>query len=209
MKHPNILSAIALIGFTILSACNNNTCDKLTNEVNNMSNDAFGKLPYTGTDTLCFVDELNDTSLVVGQGKNLFYEETSKPVTPVCFHKILDQAFKISYKPIKGNLAFDVYQKANGKNIVLTVPTFPVHYYIDYLTVGTYSHLNLDSANVAGVWYKNVSTATAKDVTFNIIDDTYTCHYNQPYGVLLIKSKKENKTYSLIGGKWLSWVYNI
>lgn len=201
MKHPNTLLVIALIGVTILSACNDNTCDKLTNEVNNISNDAFGKLPYTGTDTLCFVDEINDTSLVVGQGKNLFYEETSKPVTPVCFHKILDQAFKISYKPIKGNLAFDVYQKANGKNIVLTVPTFPVHYYIDYLQVGTHSPLNLDSANVAGVWYKNVSTATAKDVTFNIIDDTYTCYYNQPYGVLLIKSKKENKTYSLIGGK--------
>lgn len=198
MKQSKKLLVIALIGCATFSACNDNTCDKLTNEVNNISNDAFGKLPYTGTDTLCFVDELSDTSLVVGQGKNLFYEETSKPVTPVCFHKILDQAFKISYKPIKGNLAFDVYQKANGKNIVLTVPTFPVHYYIDYLTVGTYSPLNLDSANVTGVWYKNVSTATAKDVTFNIIDDTYTCYYNQPYGVLLIKSEKENKTYSLV-----------
>lgn len=197
-KLKLLFTIVVLITFF---ACSDKTCDKLTNQVNNISNDAFGKLPYTGTDTLCFVDDLNDTSLLVGQGKNLFYEETSKPVTPVCFHKILDQAFKISYKPIKGNLAFDIYQKANGNNIVLSVPTFPVHYYINYLTVGTYSPLNLDSVNVAGVWYKNVSTATAKDVTFNIIDDTYTCYYNQPYGVLLIKSKKENKMYSLVNSQ--------
>lgn len=199
MNQPKLILALVLL--TTFCACNDDACDKLTNQVNTISNDAFGKLPYIGTDTLYFVDELNDTSIVVGQGKNFFYEETSKPVTPVCFHKILDQAFNISYKPIKGNLAFDIYQKANGNNIVLKVPTFPVHFYIDYLTVGTYSPLNLDSANLAGVWYKNVSTATAKDVTFNIIDDTYTCYYNQPYGVLLIKSKKENKTYSFIGGK--------
>lgn len=192
----NANSVIVFLMLTTFVACKDKVCDELAEKVTTISNDAFGKLPYSGTDTLTFVDEKNDTSIVVGQGKAMYYEETSQKVTPDCFDKVLDQAFKISFKPIKGTLFFDVYQKANGKNIVLTVPTFPVHFYINYLTIGEQSPLNKDSVSVGGVCYKNVSTA--KDVTFNIIDDTYTCYYNQPFGVLYIKSIKENKVYSLL-----------
>lgn len=191
--------AFSLLGLSVaalfFSSCKENACDQLVKEVTTISNDAFGKLPYTGFDTLVFVDESADTSMLIGQGKVMYYEETTKPVTPTCLTPILDQAFKISFRPIKGNLSFDVYQKSNGKNIVLTVPVLPVHFYINYLTVGDQSPLNIDSLTISGFTYKNVSKATAKDVTFNIIDDTYTAYYNLPYGVIYVKSSKEGKTY--------------
>jgi hypothetical protein len=198
MKRKNVIF-LAIVGYVLTAAgCGEKDCEKMLKTVNSISTDAFGKLPYTGTDTLYFTDANNDTSIVVGQGKQQYYEETSQSVTPDCFNVVQSEAFRISFKPIKGDLYFDVYQKANGKNIVLSPPAWPVHFYIDYVNVGGQHPLNKDTLTINGRVYANVSTATPKDVTFGIIDHSYLAYYNQPYGVLHIRSSKEDKAYSLL-----------
>lgn len=182
----------------LATGCKDKDCEKMLKKVNDISTDAFGKLPYTGTDTLYFTDGNNDTSIVVGQGKQQYYEETTQSPAPDCFNVVQSEAFHMSFKPIKGDLQFDVYQKANGKNIVLSPPAWPVHFYIDYVNVGGQHPLNRDTLTVNGRVYANVSTATPKDVTFGIIDHSYVAYYNQPYGVLYIGSSKDKKEYSLV-----------
>ena len=46
----------------------------------NLSDIDEAKVPYTGTDTLVFVSNSNDTAICIGQGKKQFYEILSTPV---------------------------------------------------------------------------------------------------------------------------------
>lgn len=74
----NLFNFLFLTSITLLASCGDeSSCgDNVpTYETYNLSADEKSKVPYTGTDTLIFVSNTNDTAILIGQGKKVYYEE--------------------------------------------------------------------------------------------------------------------------------------
>ncbi|NDC31090.1 MAG: hypothetical protein EBZ58_09195, partial [Bacteroidetes bacterium] len=73
---------IAIISLLfILQACKRDTdCGDLSDVITNynIADSNKAKIPYTGTDTLVFVSDANDTAVLIGQGKNTYYQIVTK-----------------------------------------------------------------------------------------------------------------------------------
>lgn len=68
---------LLLIAIIFLHACKrDNNCGDLSDVITNynIADSNKAKIPYTGTDTLVFVSNANDTVTLIGRGKNTHYE---------------------------------------------------------------------------------------------------------------------------------------
>jgi hypothetical protein len=198
--HSGILALALVFAFPFfLATCKPGTgCDEAVKKYRQVTADVYGKLPYTGTDTLYFLDQNMDTSIVVGQGKVAYYEESKEEYIPDCFNTLLSESFRIHFTPVKGKLSFEIYQRANEKNIAVKELLLPVNFFINYVNIGQPNILNKDSVTINGAVYRNVAVAAGTSINLHIRDESYTCYYNLPYGVLMMKSEKENIEYTLL-----------
>ncbi|MFZ4798984.1 MAG: hypothetical protein ACOYMA_15895 [Bacteroidia bacterium] len=76
MKTIKLLSIFLLVIFNQSCSKDKGSCGG--NKTNYYLSDVDkAKVPYTGTDTLVFVSNINDTAICIGQGKKLFYTSRS------------------------------------------------------------------------------------------------------------------------------------
>jgi hypothetical protein len=72
MKTTKLISILFLI--MLIQSCTKDSEPCGGNETYNyLSTEDKAKVPYTGTDTLVFVSNTNDTAVCIGQGKKRFY----------------------------------------------------------------------------------------------------------------------------------------
>ncbi len=68
----------------ILQACKlkETDCGDLSDVITNynISDADKAKIPYTGTDTLVFISDANDTASLIGQGKNTYYDSDRRSI---------------------------------------------------------------------------------------------------------------------------------
>ncbi len=179
-------------------------CNDTETITRNISTDDLSKVPYTGFDTLYFLNKQGDTCIVRGTGKQYNYEISVENGNPACPppRRYFNQLYSIQFVPLKGNLAFSLTQKFNpGKvyvdrqlyNVIFDCesPTIDFRdladsYYIDSLTINSISY------NKINIFLTNIRNE------IEVSDTSYRLLYNKPYGVLYIKSAKQNEEFSII-----------
>jgi hypothetical protein len=79
-KLPSYFLALLVISsFTTCKKDSSNGCGGSIKSYYYLSVTDKAKVPYTGTDTLVFISNTNDTAVCIGQGKKQFYEILSTP----------------------------------------------------------------------------------------------------------------------------------
>lgn len=75
-----LLSLLIIVSFTACKRDSSNGCGGSIKSYHFLSDANKAKVPYSGTDTLVFVSNANDTAVCIGQGRKQFYEVLSTPV---------------------------------------------------------------------------------------------------------------------------------
>ena len=176
-------------------------CGTAYNTTVNFTADDLSKVPYTGFDTLYFKDINGDTNIVVGSGKQYYYDKVYKTHGgPACPPDVTNnQAYKIQFNPIKGDLNFKFIQQRTDWSIVIRKQNYSA-YFTEY-----YSLLDLtlpndkyhfDSLTINGKSYYKVMLENGYNDYDG--DTTYQALINKSFGLLSIKSRKENEEYTLL-----------
>ena len=85
MRSQLIRTFIFFSLFLPLIGCRLNNCAPQPDPVYNyFSPTQSNIIPYTGHDTLFFVNNLNDTAMMIGQGMTTSYDETNQSADPDC-----------------------------------------------------------------------------------------------------------------------------
>jgi hypothetical protein len=195
-----LLYITMIVIFFCTQACKRSEpdCGDLSDEITNynIADSNKAKIPYTGTDTLVFVSNSNDTAVLIGQGKKSFQTTTRNsiaggdcPKSAVNNYQNIQINFIGNDSTIK-NINFNVY-----KNNQLLTPSFTdFDISIDNLLIATnnFEYVNyqfkspndsiiLDNKYQKGVFIDNYSNKTTL--------------FNFAKGLLRFKDKN-NKTWT-------------
>jgi hypothetical protein len=165
-----------------------------------LSEEDKAKVPYTGTDTLVFVSNTNDTAVCIGQGKKQFFTIDYDSGNPDCKPpEFYYEAYRNTFKSAPSKLNFEVtlYKKyisgletihfLNNNEIEIDYKIYLID--IDNINVGNYK----DSINILGVWHKSVTKSNGLDNPLN-----GTVFYNKKDGFLVISNSDSSKIWQLI-----------
>ena len=183
--HLLTLICITALYFTSCTPDETPVCGTAYNTTVNFTADDLSKVPYTGFDTLYFKDINGDTNIVVGSGKQYYYDKEYKTHGgPACPPDVTNlQAYKIQFNPIKGDLNFKFIQQRDGSWFAISKTKYSCVFIFEY-------YLLKDSTLV----YKGVPISNITDIA----DTTYACTFNLKQGILHFKSLKENEEYTLL-----------
>jgi hypothetical protein len=183
----------------------NTPCPDTQYETHNLSAADLNKVPYTGFDTLYFLNKQGDTCIVRGTGKQFSYEIKNQNGNPACppNYQYNNQLYNLQFIPIRGNLSFILAHKYDPKRVYidrgdqysvkfnsesnaigLKYPDDP--YYIDSLLINEHKYGRI------------IVCLSAIKNRVQEYDTTYKLLYNMSHGVLFIKSDKENEEFSII-----------
>ncbi len=211
MKVDNI-KLFFVIGFAslFLSNCgNDDPCEGVTTRIytETLSQFELDKVPYTGFDTLYFLNKEGDTCITKGTGKKYFVEQRESLNMPGCPPSSITKsnAYKIEFVPIKGNLAFDfimskkescisVIHKFNTRS---NEPYFKLALYL-IGQVSTTEQNYTDTMMINNQKYGRVYKMSVKQFNANLEDSSYKAYANQSHGVLHLSSVKDNMSFSII-----------
>ncbi len=161
-------------------------CGHASNTTVNLTPDELAKVPYTGFDTLYFKAINGDTNIVVGTGKQFYYDvQYTSHGGPDCPQDVANyQAYKIQFNPIRGDLRFTFKQQRIDWSININKSDYSINFYFSYYqltdSTKTYQGIPFDKS------------------TNTYIDNSYACSYTIKNGITYIKSQKENEEYSLL-----------
>ena len=158
-------------------------CGQATNTTINFTPAELSKVPYNGHDTLYFKDISGDTNIVVGGGKQFYYDiQYTTHGGPACPPNVTNyQAYKIQFTPIKGDLSFSINPRFVDGNIRVSKNNYNVNFFIEFDRL-------IDSSLVyGGIPISNNGA----------IDNTYICSYSLKNGLTHIKSQKENEEFTI------------
>lgn len=180
-------------------------CPDMKYETNNLSAGDLDKVPYSGFDTLYFLNKQRDTCIVRGTGKQFSYEIKSPNGNPNCGpdHQYTNQLYTIQFIPMRGNLSFVLTQKYDPQRIYFDMgDSYSVIFDTESNRVGLEylgSPYYIDSLMINGVKYGRITVCLA-DIKRGVqeFDTTYKLLYNISHGILFIKSEKENEEFSII-----------
>jgi hypothetical protein len=168
----------------------------------NLSDIDKAKVPYTGTDTLVFVSNTNDTAICIGQGKKQFYEKVARIVSmgdcasDTDFYEAYN--YKFSTNNFKIILDFNLYKDdLYGLETVHITKNLFTEFRIYLVDINNKSVANfIDSIQVRDKWFKNV-TFTNKYFDSNL-DKLY---YNNEYGILKMQNSDSTEVWELLTKK--------
>ncbi|MES2560143.1 MAG: hypothetical protein V4590_10405 [Bacteroidota bacterium] len=169
----------------------------------NISASDLSKVPYTGFDTLYFIGKAGDTCIVRGTGKKFSSEEKRESSDPGCPTERIDvnQLYTINFIPIKGNLEFQLSQKQSDYNVTVDRSTYNVIFRFESRGIDREENNEdyIDSLIIKNKVYTRISVfLTAVKPIGSVRDTTNRLLYNKSYGILYIKSTKQNEEYCLI-----------
>lgn len=179
-------------------------CNDTETITQNISAGDLSKVPYTGFDTLYFLNKQGDTCVVRGTGKQYSYETEYLQGNPACppSQKYNYQVYRINFIALRGNLEFTIYQNGEVGLIKIEKSNYDTYFYSTASIIGVkYNNrpYYIDSLILNGSPYGRItvfSSNVAGEVGVN--DTSYKLFYNQPYGILYMKSSKQNEEFSII-----------
>jgi hypothetical protein len=182
------------------------TCGDTETETRNISAADISKVPYTGFDTLYFLNKKGDTCIVRGTGKQYGYETSYDNGDPACPppRRYLNQLYTIKFVPVKGNLEFELTQKSYPQRIYIDRYSYNVKFDWSSSSIGLpppppSAIFYIDSITLNRVLYEKISVfLTEVKGEIGMPDTSYKLFYNRPYGVLRLKSTKQNEEFSII-----------
>jgi hypothetical protein len=159
------------------------------------------KVAYTGSDTIIFISNKNDTSICICQGKKQFFLSESVPVAGGdCDPRtIFYEAFNYKFISNKAdfNLELNIYENdgygSEAIHIIFNQSDFSI--YTDRIDNSKAPHY-IDSLLIRGNWYKGV-TSTSKYFDPKL-DKLY---YNKEFGVLKIQNSDSTEVCELLTRK--------
>ncbi|MEI6596318.1 MAG: hypothetical protein WCO28_12200 [Bacteroidota bacterium] len=194
------LLIITAIYFTSCKPDEQSPCSDASNTIVNLTAIELSKVPYTGFDTLYFLSKTGDTNIVVGGGKQYYYDTKYSTQPPDCPQNQTTQyqAYKINFTPTKGDLNFQLLQQSMHTQISIASKVYPILFKSLYGYIGGVSS-DIDIIKINGIEYNNIFIflSSMKNQIQNY-DTSYTLYYNKSNGILLIKSIKDNEEYSII-----------
>jgi hypothetical protein len=174
MKTINrlILLVITMVSLATLNNCGKGpVCSDSETTTQDLTASSLSKVPYTGYDTLYFLNKQGDTCIVRGTGKQFYYlteTEIGNPDCPDDYKKI--QGYSILFTSVKGDLFF----KLNLEDVFdIKIDVKKYAYYFEYST---------DEIGVIG----------RPDDTFYI--DTITIENKQYHTVRIAYTRKKNES---------------
>lgn len=189
MKTKLLYIVIICLQFIYSCKRTETSCGDLSdvNTYYNISAADKAKIPYTGTDTLVFISDENDTAMIIGMGKLSHYETIRGSISSGdCPRSSVDNFDNIEFNFIGLNkkfssLKFKAYMYEKIK------PKFP---YIEILADGGYRSLG-------SFQYSHISDSVI--INGNFVVGLYTdidslISYNNTLGILKI-NKLNNKTW--------------
>ncbi len=210
LRRCKLVMAIGLAAFTLTNCGNDDPCGKDAETLyyyETLSDFELNKAPYTGFDTLYFLNKEGDTCITKGTGKKYFVEQRESLNMPGCPPSSITKsnAYKIEFVPIKGNLAFDfIMSKQTGSvkvihkfNTRANEPYFEVAFYLlgQISSTGQYY---TDTMVINNQKYGRVYQAIVIQFNVTLKDSTYKSYINQSHGVLHLSSVKDNMSFSII-----------
>ena len=167
-------------------------CGQATNTTINFTPAELSKVPYNGHDTLYFKDINGDTNIVVGSGKQFYYDVTyTTHGGPACPDDVTNsQAYSIKFTSIKGSLNFDMFQRKENSSILINWKDNNSHFSSEYTSIGLQwlgSPYYIDSLSINNFRYGRIYLFLASDTIHKL-------YFNQSYGILSMKS--DNDEYS-------------
>lgn len=159
-------------------------------------------MPYTGTDTLVFVSNTNDTAICLGQGKKQFYEKFTRIVSmgdcasDTDFYEAYNYGFKSNKSSFK--LELNIYKNDGyGLETIHATKNIDTEFRIYLVDINNKSISNyIDSIYVRNKWYNKV-TVTSKYFNPNL-DKLY---YNKEFGILKIQNSDSTQVWELLTKK--------
>lgn len=191
------LLCITAFYFTSCKPDEQSPCSDASNTIVNLTAIELNKVPYTGFDTLYFLSKTGDTNIVVGGGKQYYYDTKYSTQPPDCpqNQSTQYQAYKINFTPTKGDLNFSIIQREIKYSIYINVNKYPFSFSAETGSIGVkitnsiYQYF--DSLTINNYKYDKVLVFLAQDTTYKL-------YMNQPNGILFIRSLKDNEEYSIM-----------
>jgi hypothetical protein len=169
-------------------------CGQATTKTTNLTSYDLTKMPYTGTDTLFFLDQYGDTNIVVGGGKKYYTEPiyigNGGPACPQSVNNC--QTCRIDFNHIKGDLSFSVALHKNNEYVEITKSNYNSNYVKNFNEVGTSGTTVTMTLN-----HKQYTNVSIFANTYDS-DTSYALYYNLPYGLLYLKNRYKDDEYTLL-----------
>jgi hypothetical protein len=187
------LLCLAIFSLLLICSCKRETnCGDLSDVITNynISGEDKAKIPYTGSDTLIFISDVNDTAILIGQGKNIYYTKERNSLSSGDCPRMGEDNFEnfaINFNGPNADLSILKYvfymtkDKRGGVYITINNNTYPES--INFLNNPYYY---TDSTLIENKYYKGC-----------IINSTnkFTTLYNYQFGFLSIFVN--NKTFKI------------
>ncbi len=209
LRRCKLIMAIGLAAFTLINCGNDDPCEGVTTRIytETLSQFELDKVPYTGFDTLFFLNKEGDTCITKGTGKKYFVEQRESLNMPGCPPSSITKsnAYKIEFVPIKGNLAFDfiMSKKSSSVKVIHKFNTRANEPYFErqlYLLgqQSTTKEIYTDTMVINSQKYGRVYLANVNQSDVYLGDTSYKSYINQSHGVLHLSSVKDNMSFSII-----------
>ena len=160
------------------------------------------KIPYTGSDTLVFISNTNDTVTAIGSGKILGFEITDNHSAPDC-PRYTDENIYENYtcnfldknkNPfISITLTSNSFRTNNNSLVDVTMIFNNLYFYLlayDISHMGSWNYISSITFN--GKQYKDVSCAYKDDA-----DHNSKLYYNQQYGIIRVELNNQQIVWTL------------
>ena len=196
------LLCITAFYFTSCKPNEQSPCIDASNTIVNLTAIELSKVPYTGFDTLYFLSKTGDTNIVVGGGKQYYYDTKYSTQPPDCPQNQTTQyqAYKINFIPTKGDLSFTLKIRKIDNSLYIISIKYPIVFDESFSSLGkrdlTYFYY-VDSLKINSINYTTINRLIPRP-NIGPIDNSYFLYYDLNKGVLLIRSQKDNEEYSII-----------
>lgn len=215
MKHQQtlfiLLSFVAMV-FNLQSCRprDGEDCPVLKDIVHKFSAADERIIPYTGYDTLYFLNKQGDTCMVRGTGKQYYIETELESMRAGCPpQRTVSDAYKIDFVSVKGGFDFYIIKRIVYNNVYIGRRAMKYVFTVNYYTLGKPVVINeyyFDTVTINGYAYPEVNKTRLLAVMpnstsgghYTIEDTTYQLLVNRYNGVLLFKNDNTNEYYTLI-----------
>jgi hypothetical protein len=202
----SVVVVAAFIALIALSNCNKTpSCPESKTTTEDLTVSSLSKVPYSGYDTLYFLNKQGDTCIVRGTGKKYYYLTETVVGNPDCpddSRKV--QKFKINFLPIQGDLSYSI-ELVDNTFLNIDVKTYKYLFWLRVKGIGVAAGdpnnpFDLDSISINGKTYFTIDRAyTEMRNNPNQVDnENYQVYYNMEFGILRIISKESNEEYTIV-----------
>jgi hypothetical protein len=194
MKNSSFIIYIAIAYLITFSGCKRDTCPDIVTQHDtlNFTPSELSKVPYTGFDTLYFLNKLGDTCIVRGTGKKWGYETQTEASGIGCGPEKITYypSCTINFQPVKNDLEFKLTMSRKEWSIIIEWPSHQKWFYLPFFNTGIprpESPDYIESIAINNKQYTVVRQGLGYSLNAVVADSTYRILYNIDHGLLQIQ----------------------